>query len=141
MEPKINILTLGVKDLKKSRAFYEALGWKASSVSNENIVAFQGNGVVLCLYPVDLLAEDALSEPYKEGFRGITLAYNTSSKDEVNETLAYASKIGATIVKEAQDVFWGGYSGYFADPDGHLWEVAWNPFWPLGIDGMLALPE
>jgi catechol 2,3-dioxygenase-like lactoylglutathione lyase family enzyme len=99
-------------------------------------------GLVLCLFPEEALAEDAMvhSKP-QEGFRGITLAHNVASKKEVDHFLQFAAKAGAKIVKVAQEVFWGGYSGYFADPSGHLWEVAYNPFWPLQADGTLKIPE
>jgi predicted lactoylglutathione lyase len=140
MEPKINVITLGVKDVAKSKKFYEGLGWKASSVSNEHMVAFQTKGIVLCLYPEKLLAEDATVDHKRQGFRGITLAYNVASKEEVNKVLNEAELVGANILKPAQEVFWGGYSGYFADPDGYLWEVAFNPLWPMQ-DGMVKLPE
>jgi len=140
MKPRINIITLGVQNIEQSRKFYEALGWKASSASNEHMVAFQGNGIVLCLYPEEALAEDANAVPSK-GFRGVTLAYNAPSKQEVDQALKKAAQAGAKIVKEAQDVFWGGYSGYFADPNDHLWEVAWNPHWPLDSNGNIKLPS
>lgn len=141
MEPRINIITLGVEEIKRSKKFYEDLGFIASSVSSEHMVAFQMTGIVLCLYPIKLLAQDAMAEPSKKGFRGVTLAYNVANKKEVQQILDQAEKCGAKIIKPAQDVFWGGHSGYFADPDGHLWEVAWNPHWPLGEDGAIRLPR
>ena len=95
---------------------------------------------MLSIYPRDKLAEDAAVAEHGEGFEGITLAYNTSSREEVDEVLRMAAGLGARIVKPAQDVFWGGYSGYFADPDGHLWEVAWNPFFEFDDGGQLNLP-
>ena len=140
MEPRINIITLGVKDLERSREFYEDLGWLPSSVSNENIAIFRLGGVALCLYPEKLLAEDATVDPQRMGFRGVTIAYNVASKSEVADILREAEAAGANIVKPAQDVFWGGHSGYFADPDGHLWEIAWNPHWPL-VNGQVAIPD
>jgi uncharacterized glyoxalase superfamily protein PhnB len=97
-------------------------------------------GVVLGLYPRGLLAEDALVDPKGDGFSGITLAYNTKSKEEVDQVLKTVEASGARIVKTAQDVFWGGYHGYFADPDGHLWEVAWNPFFPFDENDNIILP-
>jgi predicted lactoylglutathione lyase len=141
MDPRINIITLGVEDIERSKKFYEHLGFVASSMSNEHFVAFQTVGVVFCLYPTRLLAEDATVESKGEGFRAVTLAYNVAHKEEVQSLLEHAEKCGAKITKPAQDVFWGGHSGYFADPDGHLWEIAWNPHWALGRDGMLQLPE
>lgn len=141
MQPKINVITLGVDNIERSKKFYEDLGFVASSVSNEHFVAFQLVGIVFCLYPAQLLAEDAKTSLSSKGFRGITLAYNVEDKKEVQQILEQAEKCGANIIKPAQDVFWGGHSGYFADPDGHLWEVAWNPHWPLGEDGLIRLPE
>ncbi len=141
MDPRINIITLGVEDIKKSKKFYEDMGFKASSISNEHLVAFQAANIVFCLYPMKLLAEDATLKLGSNGFRGFTLAYNVAKKEEVKEILDQAKKVGAKIIKPAQDVFWGGHSGYFADPDGNLWEVAWNPHWPLGKDGLIKLPE
>lgn len=142
MEPRINIITLGVSEVSRSRKFYEKLGWKASSASNADMVIFHSKGTALALYPEPMLAADALADPTKcIGFRGLTLAYNVGSKPEVAKILKQAEAAGGKIVKAAQDVFWGGHSGYFADPDGHLWEVAWNPHWPLQKDGSLKLPE
>jgi predicted lactoylglutathione lyase len=140
MQPRINVITLGVEDIRKSRKFYEDLGFTASSTSNEHFVAFQASGIILCLYPTKLLAEDAKVNASREGFRGVTLAYNVKEKKEVTSILEQAEKFGAKIMKPAQDVFWGGHSGYFADLDGHLWEVAWNPHWSLEEDGMVRLP-
>ncbi len=142
MEPRINIITLGVSDINRSRLFYEKLGWKASSASNENIVIFHSKGTALALFPESMLAADALTEPTNiQGFRGFTLAYNVANKSEVGMVLGQAEAAGGKIIKEAQDVFWGGHSGYFSDPDGNLWEVAWNPFWPLQSDGTIKIPE
>ncbi len=142
MESRINIITLGVSDITRSRLFYEKMGWIASSASNENIVIFHSKGTALALFPESMLAADAHTEPTKMiGFRGITLAYNVPSKPEVEKILDQAKAAGGKIIKEAQDVFWGGYSGYFADPDNHLWEVAWNPYWPLQSDGTIQIPE
>jgi hypothetical protein len=139
MENRINIVTLGVSDLAVSRKFYEAgLGWKVAA-SQENIVFFLLGAVVLGLYPRHLLAEDATVDATGGGFRGITLAHNVRAKEEVAEVLATAERAGARIVKPAQDVFWGGHSGYFADPDGHLWEVAWNPFMRLNERGEIEM--
>ncbi len=140
MEPTINIITLGVKNIESSKQFYEQLGFKTSSATNEHIVVFKTKGVVLCLYPADLLAKDAGVNPKQSTFHGITLAYNVAKKEDVAPILAHAASAGGKIIKEAQDVFWGGHSGYFADPDGHLWEVAWNPHWPL-VDGMSQVPD
>lgn len=140
MQQRVNIITLGVQDIARSKTFYEKLGWKASSVSSEHMAIFQANGILISLYPEQLLAEDAMVATSHRGFRGVTLAHNVGDKNLVRQVLEQARQAGGTIVKEAQDVFWGGYSGYFADPDGHLWEVAWNPHWPLREDGTLQLP-
>ena len=141
MNPRINVITLGVKDIQRSKKFYETMGFTASSVSNEHFIAFQTAGIVFCLYPLSLLAEDVTADSHGTGFRGITLAYTVSKKEEVQEILDQAKKSGATIVKQAQDVFWGGHSGYFADLDEHLWEIAWNPHWPLEENGLIKLPK
>jgi len=131
MKPRINIITLGVKDLEKSIHFYEhGLGLPLMPFDG-NVAFFELSGSWLSLYPWNALAEDAKAFSTGEGFRGVTLAHNVASKSEVDEVMAQAEKTGAIIQKPAQDVSWGGYSGYFSDPDGHLWEVAWNPhFWP-----------
>jgi uncharacterized protein len=126
MRQKLSIVTLGVNDYVRSLDFYKnGLGWKPTS--EKGIAFFPMGGVVLALYPRDKLAEDATVDSQGSGFSGITLAYNAKSQEEVDAVLQAVEKVGATIVKRAQKVFWGGYSGYFADPDGYLWEVAWNP--------------
>lgn len=142
MQPRINIVTLGTKNINESRKFYERLGWKVSSVSNEHFVAFHMQGTILCLYPEALLAEDAMTKMNETvGFRGVTLAHNVANKTEVDSVLKQALEAGGKLEKKAHDVFWGGYSGYFSDPDGHFWEVAWNPHWKLLSNEMLELPE
>jgi catechol 2,3-dioxygenase-like lactoylglutathione lyase family enzyme len=141
MESRISLITLGVSDLPRARAFYEAMGWKASSASQAEVAFFQGNGLALALFSRQALAEDATVENTPTGFAGITLAYNGRSKAEVDAVFAQAVDAGAKPVKRPHDVFWGGYSGYFADPDGHLWEVAWNPLFPLDERGNLFLPD
>ncbi len=129
MRQKINIITLGVRDYQKSLDFFEkGLGWKKSSASQDDITFFPLGGLVLALYPRDLLAQDALLSPEGTGYTGITLAYNAKDEKEVDAVLKQVEKLGAKIIKPAQKVFWGGYSGYFQDLDGHLWEVAFNPF-------------
>ncbi|MCB0762373.1 MAG: VOC family protein, partial [Flavobacteriales bacterium] len=120
---------LGVADLARALEFYEdGLGWKRSAASQGDIVFFQLGGIVLALYPREKLAEDVEVSPEGSGFSGITLAYNAKSASEVDEVMKRVEELGATIVKPAQKVFWGGYSGYFKDRDGHLFEVAHNPF-------------
>ncbi|MGF1472093.1 MAG: VOC family protein [Rubrobacteraceae bacterium] len=142
MEPRVNIVTLGVNDLQRAVAFYrDGLGWPVSGASNEGIAFFKTRGTVLALYPREELAADVKTDPAGGGFSGITLAHNVAEKEQVDSALKEAAAAGATIVKEAEDVFWGGRSGYFADPDGHLWEVAWNPYAPLAEDGSLVLPD
>lgn len=143
MQQRINIITLGVKDLKLSRNFYEkGLGWKASPISDnyDGIVFYQAGGCVVSLFPRDELAKDALISPDGQGFRGFTLAHNVHDKDEVDRVLTAALDAGAAITKPAAETSWGGYSGYFSDPDGYLWEVAWNPFLELDPEGNLRLP-
>ncbi len=128
-------------DLDRSREFYERLGWRRSMAKAEGIVFFQAGGMALALYPRHELAKDATVAPEGHGFTGMTLAYNARTRQDVDSVLAEAEAAGATIVKPAQDVFWGGYSGYFADPDGFLWEVAWNPFFPIAEDGSIRIPD
>ena len=130
MEQRVTLVTLGVADLDRATAFYEALGWSRSVRDAPGARFFQIGGTAFGLYPRDKLAEDAAlpsAAPASDGFSGVSLAYNTRSKEEVAERLAEAVAAGATLLKPAQDAFWGGHHGYFADPDGHVWEVAWNP--------------
>jgi len=139
LEPRVSIITLGVKDVERARAFYEALGFKASNASQESVTFFDGGGVVLGLYGRGPLAEDATVEDSAPGFSGVALAHNARSEADVDAVLAEAAAAGAKLIKPAGKVFWGGYSGYFADPDGHLWEVAFNPYFKLGDDGRVEL--
>jgi catechol 2,3-dioxygenase-like lactoylglutathione lyase family enzyme len=135
------MIALGVRDLPRAVRFYrDGLGLVLSPASQESIAFFKMGGTVLVLYPWDKLAEDAQVPADGRGFRGVTLAHNVRRKQEVGELLALAAASGGTIVKPAQDVFWGGHSGYFADPDGHLWEVCWNPHFPLAEDGSVLMP-
>jgi uncharacterized protein len=141
MDARISIVTLGVADLERSRRFYrDGLGWPLSSASNPGIAFFRTAGVVLALYPRELLAADANLPAGGAGFAGITLAQNVASKDLVDAALAHAVSAGGALLKPAETAVWGGYSGYFADPDGYAWEVAWNPYFPLAEDGSLRLP-
>ena len=134
MKPRISLITLGVGDFERSLRFYrDGLGWPADV--QDDIAFFQLNSVVLALYPRHKLAEDATVGPVGSGFSGIALAHNVTGEREVDEVLAAVEKLGARVVKKGQKVFWGGYSGYFADPDGHLWEVAHNPFWKTDEQG------
>ena len=131
MEPRISIITLGVSDLARSVRFYrDGLGLPLRKEGSDAIAFFETRGTWLALYPRDALADDAAVPSDGSGFPGFTLAHNVRSREEVDALLNEAASHGAKIVKPAQDAFWGGYSGYFADPDGYLWEVAWNPhFW------------
>jgi hypothetical protein len=139
MEQRLSLVTLGVADLERAARFYEeGLGWSRNS-KDEGVAFFQTPGMILALWPRDELAADAGMSAEGTGFRGIALAYNTRSRDEVDEVLAEAVAAGGSLVKAAAETFWGGYSGYFADPDGHLWEVAFNPFWKIDDDGTVRL--
>ncbi len=141
MRQKLTLITLGVKDFQKAVDFYEkGLGWKKSSVSMDELAVFPLGGITLALHPRHMLAEDAMVKDEPTGFPGITLSFNAKSEEEVNEVLKEVEKAGAEIIKPAQKVSWGGYSGYFKDPDGHLIEVAYNPFWLLDADDNLKLP-
>jgi predicted lactoylglutathione lyase len=138
MEQRLSVVTLGVADLQHSRRFYEALGWKRGNDSEE-IVFFQLNGAILSLFPRDHLAADAEVSGEGSGFGGITLAYCARSRSEVDRIIVEARSCGAKILKPAKDAFWGGYSGYFADPDGHPWEVFWSPHLRLDEEGNVSL--
>ncbi len=140
MDQHLSIITLGVDDLPRARAFYEALDWRvATEESADSIVCFTLNGIGFALYPRAMLVEDIGLEGASGVATGaVTLAHNVRAREDVATVLAEAESAGGTIVKPAQDVFWGGHSGYFKDPDGHLWEVAWNPFSPLDDDGNFA---
>jgi uncharacterized protein len=141
MQPRLNIITLGVRDLNKAIRFYrDGLGWPLSSMSAGDFAIFKlSTGTALALYPRDLLAKDA-NVLDMGGFGGITLAQNVATSEEVDLALSQAVKSGGTILKSARKADWGGYSGYFADPDGHPWEVACNPFLQLD-QGNLVLPD
>ena len=140
MNQHLHLITLGVRDFETSRKFYtEILGWKPTSGSNDDIAFFQAGGMALAIYPREKLAEDALTSPEGSGFAGITLAYNARSEAEVDEIISDLKSKGVKIAKEPQKVFWGGYSSYFADPDGYHWEVAYNPFFAFDENGNLKL--
>ncbi len=140
MDQHLHIVTLGVSDLQRSRAFYsQTLGWKPSGASSEGIVFFQASGVVLALFPREELAKDALVSSEGNGFAGFTLAHNAHSEAEVDEIIRDLKAKGVKILKEPQKVFWGGYSSYFADPDGNCWEVAYSPFTSFDENGNLKL--
>jgi uncharacterized protein len=140
MEPRVSLITLGVADLARSRAFYEQLGFKASSIGGGEVVFFQAGALALGLFPRESLACDAKVSAEGLGFRAIALAHNVREQAQVEAVIAEAEAAGGRVVKPAEDAPWGGRSGYFADPDGHLWEVAWNPHFPLAPDGAVSLP-
>lgn len=141
MEQRVSVITLGVANLKRSTDFYERLGWRRSMAEAEGIVFFQAGGMALALFPRDELAKDANLAPGGSGFNGISLAYNTRNRAEVDSILKDAEAAGARLLKATQEAVWGGYSGYFSDPDGFLWEVAWNPSFPVAEDGSIRIPE
>jgi uncharacterized glyoxalase superfamily protein PhnB len=139
--PRLTVVTLGVQDLARARTFYcDGLGFRASKASNESIVFLDAGGAVLALYRRKLLAVDANVASEGTGFGGVTLAHNVGSTKAVDAAFERAKKAGATVLKAPQQAFWGGYSGYFADPDGHPWEVAYNPHWKLDATGRVVLP-
>jgi uncharacterized protein len=140
MDQRVSLFTLGVSDLPRARAFYEALGWKTRAEPDDDVVFFQAGGMVVALWGRDKLAEDSAVTD-GGGWGGVTLAYNTRSPEEVDEVIEEARAAGATIGREPGKTFWGGYSGVFIDPDGHPWEVAHNPRWTVGEDGSLTLPD
>lgn len=140
---RVNLLSLGVSDIKRSLAFYrDGLGFQTSvREENPSIVFFNNQGTKLALYPLSELAKDIDEQnpPQGSGFSGITLAYNAKSKEEVDSIIEKAKSAGATIVKPPQLVFWGGYSGYFTDPDGYYWEIAYGDMWEFDEQDMLLV--
>ena len=138
---RVTLITLGVDDLTRSKAFYAKLGWKPHPSPAEEVVFYQIQGAVLGLFGRDALAKDQGREGATLGTGATTLAQNFDTEKDVDTAYAQALDAGATALKAPEKVFWGGYSGYFADPDGHVWELAMNPFWPLAEDGSLTLPS
>ncbi len=139
MRPNLSLVTLGVHDLQRSLMFYrDGLGFTTDSKIEDGVLFFNLSGVVLGLWSRELLAADAGVKDDGSGFRGISIAHNARSKEEVDEIFATLKTMKAWITKMPEKTFWGGYSGYFADPDGHLWEVAFNPFWTLDEHGRIA---
>ena len=141
MEQRLSLITLGVRDLARSTAFFESLGWKRSVKDAPGVSFFQCGSIAFSLFPRDELAKDAGVPATGSGFEGFSIAYNARSKAEVDDVLSEVQLLGAEIVKSAADVFWGGYSGYFRDFDGHLWEVAWNPGFEIDSSGAVTLPD
>ena len=137
---RVTLITLGVADLTASRAFYTRLGWQEHGESRDTVVFFQMHGAVLGLFPLAELAKDQGREGAALGVGATTLAQNFATDAEVDAAFAAALAAGGSALKAPEKVFWGGYSGYWADLDGHVWEVAMNPFWPLNTDGSLTLP-
>jgi uncharacterized protein len=140
MEPRLSLVTLAVADVARGRAFYERLGWRASGASTAEVAFFQLNGLALALWGRDALAADAEMTPADPPFRGVALAQNTRSPDEVDRLFAAMVAAGGHARKSPEATPWGGYAGYVADPDGHLWELAHNPGFPLDAAGNLSLP-
>jgi uncharacterized protein len=140
VEQRISLITLGVADVARARAFYEQLGWRGQEI--EETVFFQAGGAGVVLWGRDKLADDAgVADQNPESFGGFALAHNVRSRAEVDEVLAEAALAGATITQVARETFYGGYAGSFTDPDGHIWEIAYNPGLALGPDGSVTIPD
>ena len=140
MEQRVSLITLGVADLARARAFYERLGWRGQEV--EETAFFQAGGMALVLWGREKVAADAgVADGGSDGFGGITIAQNVRSRAEVDEVMAVAAEAGAVITQAARETFYGGYAGFFADPDGHVWEIAHNPGFVIGDDGAVVLPD
>ena len=140
MEQRVSLITLGVSDLKRSRAFYEGMGWETGAGPEDDVAFFQAGGMIVALWSRENLAEDSMVED-NGGWGGVTLAYNVRSPEEVDAVIAEADAAGATIGRRGAETFWGGYSGVFIDPDGHPWEVAHNPGWTITPDGSTHLAD
>ncbi len=138
MEQRVTLITLGVRELPRARAFYEALGWTTRAEPDSDVVFFQAGGMVVALWSRDELARDSCVDD-GGGWGGITLAHNVRSAEDVDTVLAEAEAAGATVRRRGAPTAWGGYSGVFVDPDGHPWEIAHNPSWPLAPDGSVSL--
>jgi uncharacterized protein len=141
VQQRVSLITLGVDDLERARAFYEALGWRSRAEPGADVVFFQTGGSVFALWDRRLLAEDSGVELGDAGFGGITLAHNVASAEEVDAIVAQAASAGAGVARAPGETFWGGYSGVFVDPDGYPWEVAHNPRWTLDEAGNVTLPN
>lgn len=139
MDQRVSVVTLGVRDLDRAVAFYQALGWEAAPAP-EGVVFFQAGGLVVALWDRAALEVDSCAQD-SGGWGGVTLAYNVNSREEVDDVLEEAQAAGATIGRRGAGTFWGGYSGVFTDPEGHPWEVAHNPFWTVSEDGQTILGD
>jgi len=139
VEQRLSLVTLGVSNLPRARAFYEALGWRTGAEPDADVAFFQAGGTVVALWGRDQLAADTAVED-GGGWGGVTLAHNVRSPAEADAVLAEARSAGASIARAGAPTFWGGYSGVFVDPDGHAWEVAHNPHWTFADDGSVVLP-
>ena len=139
MRQRVTVITLGVDDLARARAFYEALGWRSNTDAELGVAFFQAGDMVVSLWDRQSLADDS-GVPLGTGYGGVTLALNVGSPAEVDEVVAEAQAAGATVTRAPGETFWGGYSGVFVDPDGYPWEVAHNPTWTLADDGSVTLP-
>jgi catechol 2,3-dioxygenase-like lactoylglutathione lyase family enzyme len=140
VEQRVSLVTLGVEDLARARAFYEALGWKTGATPAEDVVFFQAGGMIFGLWGREQLSEDSGVRDLG-GYGGVTLAYNARDRAEVDAVIEEARAAGATIAREPGEAFWGGYTAVFVDPDGHPWEVAHNPHWELDTQGRVSLPS
>ena len=138
MEQRVSLVTLGVRDLERARAFYEALGWTTGAGPTDDVVFFQTGGTIVALWSRESLADDS-GVADSGGWGGVTFAYNVRSPEEANAVIDEARRAGATIAREPGTTFWGGYSGVFVDPDGHPWEVAHNPHWTIREDGSVRI--
>jgi predicted lactoylglutathione lyase len=138
MEQRVSLITLGVRDLRRARRFYESLGWTTSAAPDDDVVFFQTGGMIVALWGRTQLAEDSVVTD-SDGWGGVTLAYNARSPEDVNAVMSEAGAAGATVARAPGTTFWGGYSGVFIDPEGHPWEVAHNPGWTIAPDGSVHL--
>jgi catechol 2,3-dioxygenase-like lactoylglutathione lyase family enzyme len=140
VEARLSLVTLGVAEVPRARAFYERLGFRPSGASTADVAFYRAGGVVLALWSRTALAADAGVGDPGSGFAGVALAHNVRTREEVTAVAAAWQAAGGTVLKPPADTFWGGHAAYLADPDGHVWEIAWNPHWPLAADGSLELP-
>lgn len=140
MEPRVSIITLGVDDLDRAVSFYEAMGLERHPKFTDGVAFYQMGGIILALWPREHLAKDAGLDPARLSGSAVALAYNTRTAEEVASTLAQAEAAGGSILKAARKADWGGVQGYFEDTEGNLWEVAWNPDFPIDDEGRTTLP-